>query len=409
MERFSWFLIGLFIPKLLLTRAIGEYFAAKRLLREAEKKQPDPPALLSRGNLWNRPWRDLSHKPWTMTHSFYAVMGGLVVKSPDGLRALTPDEVLEHWDSIPSLAADDIQDRSKAGLIAKALFCWQLVAFTVSCIARLTEHLALSLLEITTLAHCLCALLSIVCWWHKPHGVSECVIIEFRVTNTTEVVTSDGPSSDAAEPGTVNEHSPADIMDEQSPDALTSMLAHNPPTEPSLGAEEPTGVLVHTPLVTPSEPPRGAADPSTVVEDTPVTPPIGPSPDATEKHPVLKQVFSLPISLTLLALYGLPHLLGLRVEFPTLAERRCWIIATSTIIGGLPLALVHETYVGLMRSGNGQSPDSRSCWDYLMGCIGIAYMLACCFILCESVRQLFVLPSATFVSPDLVCYLPNFS
>ncbi|KZV83030.1 hypothetical protein EXIGLDRAFT_583862, partial [Exidia glandulosa HHB12029] len=114
---------------------------------------------------------------WSMHHGFYVSMGGLALvdKTMSRRRTLDTLDVLqlmrEAPTRLPDLSADDIMDRSKLDTVAKALLCCQLLSFSMGCVARLATRLPLSLLEITTLSHCLCAMLAYASWWHKPHGI----------------------------------------------------------------------------------------------------------------------------------------------------------------------------------------------------------------------------------------------
>lgn len=95
------------------------------------------------------------------------------VLTPDGVRFLMEHEP----SSIPDLAVDDIRDRSKASLFTKALLVCQVLWFLVACINRGVQGLPLSLLEISTIAHALCSLLTYAVWWRKPKDVSHQTVI----------------------------------------------------------------------------------------------------------------------------------------------------------------------------------------------------------------------------------------
>ena len=120
-------------------------------------------------------------------HSFYAAMGGYAFDSravdpfiheaatrvfltPAGVKFL-----LDHRDSFgkvfPSLTSDQIADKSKVGGFGKALLCLQAGWFCLQSIVRVAKGLPLSLLEVNTIAHAICALLIYCLWWEKPFGV----------------------------------------------------------------------------------------------------------------------------------------------------------------------------------------------------------------------------------------------
>lgn len=120
-------------------------------------------------------------------------MGGFVLQEPDpdpnhrylpswqrngvltsaGIRFL-----LEHDpDLIPDLSLSDIKDRSKEGGMEKAILAWQVMWFILDCLNRLAQGLPISLLEVSTIAHALCALLTCAMWWKKPKDISEPTVI----------------------------------------------------------------------------------------------------------------------------------------------------------------------------------------------------------------------------------------
>lgn len=95
----------------------------------------------------------------------------------DERKVLLPDGI--SWcfshnpDFIPDLSEQSIRDKSKADGIAKTLLLMQAVWFCATCISRLVQKLPLSLLEVSTLAHALCTLVTYLLWWKKPFNIAE--------------------------------------------------------------------------------------------------------------------------------------------------------------------------------------------------------------------------------------------
>jgi len=117
------------------------------------------------------------HPGWTMTHSFYARMGGFVLETPDhSVIPLFPRELFDLVRSgsvqKPTLLEDDINDRSKADSAVKLFTVLQSGWFVTQCIARAAQDLPLSELEITTMAFAFVAMSTYVCWWNKPVSVN---------------------------------------------------------------------------------------------------------------------------------------------------------------------------------------------------------------------------------------------
>lgn len=114
---------------------------------------------------------------WTVTHGFFAWMGGFMLYFNDNQRAtLTPDELLNFLregsvDIIPVIAEADIEDRSKGDALSKGIAILQLAWFTLQLVARYVQNLSITLLELDTLA--VAALIGIAYgfWWKKPKDV----------------------------------------------------------------------------------------------------------------------------------------------------------------------------------------------------------------------------------------------
>ncbi|KAF2797184.1 hypothetical protein K505DRAFT_236065, partial [Melanomma pulvis-pyrius CBS 109.77] len=129
--------------------------------------------------------------PWTWTHSFYAVMGGFAFDTrgvennylPRNRRRmiLTPEGVSFLLDRYPSLFPDisdaELRDKSKASALTKTLVCLQAGWFCVQWATRWSQNMSVSLLELNTLAHSLCALIIYLLWWDKPLDIEEPTVI----------------------------------------------------------------------------------------------------------------------------------------------------------------------------------------------------------------------------------------
>lgn len=157
--------------------------------------QTQPPACDEAGmaNSIQEAMAYFEHNPWTITHSFYAVMGGYAIDTsvvPENQKflpgrrdrlALTPAGLQflaeQRPDLIPRVSKAEIQDKSKADTFAKSIVTVQAIFFIIQCLYRLIQHLSISLLELNTFAHTLCALISYAFWWEKPLEVAEPTLI----------------------------------------------------------------------------------------------------------------------------------------------------------------------------------------------------------------------------------------
>lgn len=133
---------------------------------------------------------DDEDKPeWTMTHSWYAVMGGYTYNLRSGGHIFLPDDrgrqklalrdeairfIAQHEPSvIPRLTVNAIMDKSSAGAFMKVITLFQALWFSLQCVARMGEGLSISLLELTTFAHCIVGLVIGWLWLKKPLDISE--------------------------------------------------------------------------------------------------------------------------------------------------------------------------------------------------------------------------------------------
>jgi hypothetical protein len=131
---------------------------------------------------------------WTHTHSFYALMGGFAFSTADlpaeekflprgRERVVLTGDALEFVARerpflIPDMPEEDIIDKSKANGFDKTVVCAQATWFIAQLLIRLGAKLPISLLELSTAAHSLCALLIYLLWWQKPFGIEKPTVIE---------------------------------------------------------------------------------------------------------------------------------------------------------------------------------------------------------------------------------------
>ncbi len=93
---------------------------------------------------------------WGIIHGFYAVMGGLAIQIPENLpesKKFQPVDMSETWflnergvrhlitqelgrNELPNLSEAEIESKSKANGIAKALVCVQALWFIAQCLTR---------------------------------------------------------------------------------------------------------------------------------------------------------------------------------------------------------------------------------------------------------------------------------
>ncbi|KAJ4402639.1 hypothetical protein N0V82_010756 [Gnomoniopsis sp. IMI 355080] len=197
-RQIGWLLIGLFAPELIAFAAFEQYWDAKSLQTYMEEmylqKSQNPswwPAMFTRNRATAASDIELDEadKPiWTMTHSWYAVMGGYSYALRSNSRVHLPDDrsrenvtltasalrfIVQHEPSIiPHLSVGAIMDKSSAGAFIKIITLFQALWFSLQCIARMGQGLSISLLELTTFAHCIVGLIIGWLWLQKPLDIS---------------------------------------------------------------------------------------------------------------------------------------------------------------------------------------------------------------------------------------------
>ena len=105
---------------------------------------------------------------WSMTHSFFAEMGGFVYCDHKGnsctidflkfLELCEENKVLN-----PLIMVQEIPDKSKSDALAKAILAVQLLWFTIQVVARGSRGLAVTLVELDTV--CMATLGLLILWF----------------------------------------------------------------------------------------------------------------------------------------------------------------------------------------------------------------------------------------------------
>ena len=135
-------------------------------------------------------------RKWTLKHGHLLQMGGFILVDPDRKyddpaaqkgTVLTIDYFRENPTIVmPDLSPADIEDRSKGDALSKIIAILQTTWFIVQCIARGEQRLALTELELVTLALASLNAITFAIWWHKPLGVQEPVKVYWKTSETEE-------------------------------------------------------------------------------------------------------------------------------------------------------------------------------------------------------------------------------
>ncbi|KAI1459652.1 hypothetical protein F4805DRAFT_472751 [Annulohypoxylon moriforme] len=174
--KIKWTLVTLVLPEFLVGKAVHERHLAKRYVPRFRKLADS----LDEDFRW-------MGKHWTITHSFYANMGGFVVRTqsnrelhdiPLNCKALL--QVLHKMYQrprrtrifkIPRITEEEINDKSKSDLLIKVITIGQLVWFFTQVVVRGLRGLVISQLEIAVLAYAACTICVFFLCLSKPQDV----------------------------------------------------------------------------------------------------------------------------------------------------------------------------------------------------------------------------------------------
>ncbi|CCT65167.1 uncharacterized protein FFUJ_04955 [Fusarium fujikuroi IMI 58289] len=186
--KLKWVAITLFAPEIALYMAADQLQQAWNLKSKLRSLQKTTPS-------------DADHIDIDMAYTFFIIMGGVRVNVDDILsipdlhnkafrlfesmerpysvrlspRAVTWLAERGHW--IP-ISKKKIDDKSKADYFQKILVVMQVIWMVLQCIARKIQNLPLSLLEVHTMVHVVCAIFLYLCWFRKPLNVLDPEIIK---------------------------------------------------------------------------------------------------------------------------------------------------------------------------------------------------------------------------------------
>jgi hypothetical protein len=119
----------------------------------------------------------IGHEHWEMVHAHYADMGGIRVV-PENRQPFFPTAndmyILVKTDTmdLPHISKFEIEDKSKADHLAKAIACFSAIWLTVQVVGRAVVHLPITAMELVTVAFVACTLISYGLWWYKPLDIT---------------------------------------------------------------------------------------------------------------------------------------------------------------------------------------------------------------------------------------------
>ncbi len=368
-------------------------------------------------------FHSLGYEDWTLAHAFFADMGGIMLHTKDfppipinavQLHYLVAREFIQY----PQIDRQVISDKNKAEPLVRVITLVQICWFTINCIGRTVQRLAMTTFELTTLAMIACSLGTLFCWLHKPMDVEAPIPLIADIT-MAEILTQAGE-----EAGGRYEETPLDFL--------------NPKRRWSWHAYWTRGVVVL----------RG-----TGLLFVPCKRPFDHIANDNFPEPSARV---MPILLFVHMAYAGIHVIGWNFHFPSSTERLLWLISCCITIAMIAFVWLEVTIVDqfpvfadrLRRGSKSEQPAaeqrrseqresqfltqprgriktqiSRRLTDrgkvarrwgmtfrtaYQVGLPFTAYILARAYILVEDVTTLRSLPSSAFDTVKWHAFLPHF-
>ncbi|KAL2069398.1 hypothetical protein VTL71DRAFT_14077 [Oculimacula yallundae] len=181
LRKAKWVAIAIFGPEIVVYVAFEQWFYARKFLKDlkaiADKSTDE------KVKKWYT--QDPKGSPLDMVYAHYVLMGGFAIDVEEihntfKLITCTTDGVLflAKYGHFCKVSRDDIEDKSKADVLAKSLVCVQVLWVIGQAIERKAAGYPISLLEIHTIVHVVCALVMYALWFQKPLNVQKPTILE---------------------------------------------------------------------------------------------------------------------------------------------------------------------------------------------------------------------------------------
>ena len=138
---------------------------------------------------------------WSLSHAFLADMGGFSLKAPDfvefPLNAQQVHYLVTHGYidySVVALPKSVLDDKNKEDGVVRFLTICQIIWFSVGCLGRVIQQLAITTMELSALAFIFCTLGTYFFWFAKPMDVGSAIVLEPN-TSLREILLQAGAKS----------------------------------------------------------------------------------------------------------------------------------------------------------------------------------------------------------------------
>ncbi|KAI9462136.1 hypothetical protein F5148DRAFT_233524 [Russula earlei] len=168
LRRIGLMLGALFVPEFMVAWALKQRQVAVDLAKEHEEEG------------------------WTITHGFFAIMGGFMeYEGNRPVRVLLPEELRSYSltgnGDFPRISKAEIKDKSKGDVVSKTLVILQTSWFVTQCIARGVRGLPITELELITVAFATLNFVMYLLWWDKPLNV-QCGVRVYKKRYTEQPI-----------------------------------------------------------------------------------------------------------------------------------------------------------------------------------------------------------------------------
>ncbi|OTB07571.1 hypothetical protein M426DRAFT_240654 [Hypoxylon sp. CI-4A] len=180
----KWMVINVLFPEFIVIHAILELILAMQAFMEMATKRDydlkypwwyrNGRHERTKGNNDLEASRARGDVKWTLTHCFFANMGGIVYQQDSGSFPLTALQIAQgpliHQN--PRISQEKIEDSSKQDWFAKIVAALQFLQLVLSLIVRTCKGLAFSQLETITLGLAVCGAVIYLLYLYKPQNVN---------------------------------------------------------------------------------------------------------------------------------------------------------------------------------------------------------------------------------------------
>jgi hypothetical protein len=171
-RRLKMMLIAVIAPEIMVGFAARQFLAARKLSKGGST------SFQLHGDL---KFISSTEFGFSKTHGFFFCMGGFVSSTgyPVVNKKQLGDSELgpEFLAGIKNVDAEDIMDKSKGDALSKGLAMVQGLWFTTQCLARVHQRLAVTELEVATLAFAVVNVFIWFLWWNKPLDIQRQIVV----------------------------------------------------------------------------------------------------------------------------------------------------------------------------------------------------------------------------------------